>query len=458
MVISTAAGTPGGTIGPDAPDHRGVTLSEKLAYALGATGASMSWNLATGFLVFYYSDVVGIPLSIVGTLMLVTRILDALFDPLAGVFVDRTRTRWGKARPYLLVAPLGFAILMGLTFAVPQGSVLIKTTYAFVTFTLLGLFYSFYYVPFGALLPTMARSQGDRYALASMRSVGISVGAITIYAVTLPLVKFFGGSSQGTGFTAVASLAGLFCTAAMLIVFLVCRERTTVATAPIVQGLAEGPGRFAWMRNPIWRTEIILSFSMFIRLGITVSATAYYAKAVLQNVDIVSYMLPLSAVAPLLAGLFSPFFLRALGVRWGNVTALTLSTICYLLLPLLGGWLPVYLAVFFVANLSIGINTASLFVMFADACDLQEHRDGTRREGLLGSTASFCGKVGGAVGAAILAFALSLSGYRPEDPTRSTYMIDLMFWLAPAVICAVQALFMARFRTAREHIEAEAAA
>jgi len=433
------------------PVRDGLGLAEKFAYAFGATGASMAWNLLTGFLVFYYSDVVGLPLAVVGTLMLATRVLDAIFDPIAGVAVDHTRSRWGKARPYLLFIPIAFAVLLGLTFAVPNGGVASKTIYVCATFTPLGLLYSFFYVPFGSLLPIMARSQSDKVALASLRSIGIAAGAIVIYAATLPLVKLFGRGNLATGFTYVASLAGVICALSLLIVFLFCRERKS----PVPHARAEtgrSPGRLNWMRNPIWRMEMLLSFSMFVRLGITVSDTAYYAKAVIRNVDVVSYMLPLSAVAPLVAGMAAPVYLTRLGVRWGNIFILGFSSICYLGLPFFHGWLGGYLVVFFLANLSIGINTASLFVIFADACDLQEHRDGTRREGVLGSTSSFAAKVGMAVGGSILAFTLSLAGYRPQNPTASAYMVDLMFWLVPAILCAGQALLMFNFKSAREII------
>ena len=428
-----------------------IGWAEKFAYAFGATGASMAWNLATGFLVFYYSDVVGLPLYVVGTVMLATRVLDAIFDPVAGIAVDHTRSRWGKARPYLLFTPIAFAVLLGLTFAVPNGGVASKTFYACITFTLLGLLYSFFYVPFGALLPIMARSQSDKVMLASLRSIGIATGAIVIYAATLPLVKFFGRGSPADGFTYVASLTGVICAVSFLVVFLVCRERSgSVPHARAATGVSLG--RLNWMRNPIWRMEMFLSFSMFVRLGITVADTAYYAKAVIQNVDVVSYMLPLSAAAPLVAGMAAPIYLTRLGIRWGNVLILGFSSMCYLSLPLLHGWLGGYLVVFFLANLSIGINTASLFVIFADACDLQEHRDGTRQEGVLGSTSSFAAKVGMAVGGSVLAFALSLAGYRPQNPTASIYMVDLMFWLAPAILCAGQALLMVKFKSAGEII------
>ena len=100
-----------------------------------------------------------------------------------------------------------------------------KTIYVCATFTPLGLLYSFFYVPFGSLLPIMARSQSDKVALASLRSIGIAAGAIVIYAATLPLVKLFGRGNLATGFTYVASLAGVICALSLLIVFLFCRER-----------------------------------------------------------------------------------------------------------------------------------------------------------------------------------------------------------------------------------------
>jgi len=183
-----------------------LTWREKLSYGGGSVASNLSWNMVAGFLIVYYTDVALLPAAAVGTLVLVTRIIDAAFDPVVGVIVDRTRSRFGKVRPYLLFAPIPFAILCVLTFLVPDASQATKLIYACVTFGLLGLAYSFLYVPYGALQPTLTNDQRAQLQLSGIRAMGTSVASIIVYALVLPTVAWFAARTGGNGYGGAATV------------------------------------------------------------------------------------------------------------------------------------------------------------------------------------------------------------------------------------------------------------
>lgn len=428
-------------------------VGEKLAYGAGEIGSAVGWNLVVGFLAFYYTDVALLPVAAVGTLILVARILDALFDPLAGVLVDRTATRFGRARPYLLAAPLLFAILLVLTFSVPQSTDTVKVAYAYATFILLGLAYSFVSVPYTALLPMMTRAGSDKMQLASLRSIGTSCGSILIYGLALPVVHAMGAGSDRTGFTIAAAMAGLGAVLAFAVVFVFCRERHVVY---VPKQHAQRDARFVWTQNPVWIAVALFAFLMFVRVGVVVADTAYFAKSVLGEVGRATSILPLLSVAILVGGLVATPLCRSLGMRQGNLLMLLSSAVLSALLPLTLENFALFLTCFMLASISIGVNTVTIFALIADATELQERREGQRREGLIASTTSFCAKVGMALGAAMVAMALGAADYSPESPESARATITALFYFVPAILALAQAAVFAIHGTGQSSSEVPA--
>ena len=144
-----------------------VTLKEKVGYGLGDAASSMFWKLFGMYLLFFYTDVFGIDAAIVGTMFLITRVWDSLFDPVVGVIADRTESRWGKFRPYLLWIAIPFSVMGVLTFTTPDFSVTGKIIYAYVTYSLMMMVYSLINVPYASLLGVMSAEPEERTALSS---------------------------------------------------------------------------------------------------------------------------------------------------------------------------------------------------------------------------------------------------------------------------------------------------
>ncbi len=169
-----------------------LKLSEKIGYGFGDAASSMFWKLFGMYLIFFYTDIFGIPAAVVGTMLLITRIGDAAFDPLVGILGDRTNTRWGKFRPYLLWMAVPIGIIVVFTFTTPDMSVGGKIVYAYVTYSLMMIFYSLINVPYASLMGVMTDDGKQRTTLATYRFIFAFGGSFLVLGMFQPLFDGFG--------------------------------------------------------------------------------------------------------------------------------------------------------------------------------------------------------------------------------------------------------------------------
>ncbi|MBU6269369.1 MAG: MFS transporter, partial [Sphingomonadales bacterium] len=236
--------------------------------------------MASGFLLYYYTNVVRLPAAAVGTVFLVARLLDAVIDIAVGIAVDRTRTRRGRTRPYFLFNALPYAAVTVLLFRVPAASQTAQIVYAFVTFKALGILMSLQAIPYTALMPMMTRDTGDRLKLSGMRSVGTSVSVVLGTAATMPLVGLLGGGDEVRGFRAVAMLFAAIGLVATLALYRNCHERCEDAAPPRFPIL---PAVREMLCNRAWLVCFGYCLLYFIRFGVMMAATAYFAIEVLHR-------------------------------------------------------------------------------------------------------------------------------------------------------------------------------
>lgn len=174
-----------------------LKFKEKVGYGLGDAASSMFWKLFSMYLLFFYTDIFGIPAAAAGTMFLLTRIWDATNDPIMGIISDRTNSRWGKFRPYLLWMALPFGVIGVLTFTTPDFSMTGKITYAYITYTLMMMVYTGVNVPYAALLGVMTPHSKERTTLASYRMVFAFGGSLLVLAIFQPLFDTFGTQQIG---------------------------------------------------------------------------------------------------------------------------------------------------------------------------------------------------------------------------------------------------------------------
>ena len=202
-----------------------LTVKEKVGYSLGDTASNLFFQTIMLFLTYFYTDVFGLPAAAIGTLFLVTRLWDAVNDPIMGTIADHTNTRWGKFRPYILFMSLPFCVMGVLAFTTPNFDVSGKLIYAFITYNLLMMTYTAVNVPYSALMGVITPNSMERTELSSYRFVAAFVGGFIVQASMMYLVKYFGNGNEATGWQwAMACLSGL-ALVLFLITFTTTKER-----------------------------------------------------------------------------------------------------------------------------------------------------------------------------------------------------------------------------------------
>ncbi len=398
-----------------APEMMKLSLKERLSYGLGDLGFSLPYNMASGFLLYYYINVVKLPAASVGTIFLVARLMDALIDMLVGIAVDRTRSRWGQTRPYFLFTAIPYAALFVALFMVPAGSQTLQLAYAFLTFKALGIIMSLGSIPYTALMPMMTNDAGERLKLGGMRSVGTSVSVVLGTAAVKPILDHFGGEMQPRGYVVAATLFAGLSLIAIFTLFRNCRERifnSSRQSNPIIPAVSE------MLRNRVWIIAFAFCFLYFIRFGGMMAVTVNFAIDVLHRPWMISVMLPAVAGTLLLSSFVAPLILARTGLRKGCIFVLLLAGALFALLPFCESRPELFLAVYVAACLATSITITAIYAMIAATVDYHETRFGSRHEGLLSAGVSLATKVGMAIGTAGIAFMLAAADYAPGQVSQ----------------------------------------
>ncbi|MBP1914171.1 MFS transporter [Lederbergia galactosidilytica] len=431
-----------------------LTLKEKISYGYGDLASNFVWGMATSYLLFFYTDIFGISAAAVGTLFLITRIWDAVNDPLMGILVDRTRTKHGKARPYLLYLAVPFGIISVLTFITPNFSDTGKLIYAYVTYTLLGMIYTGINLPYGTLMTMMTRDSNEKGQLGSFRSAGRSIGGIIVAAVTLPLASFLGNGNQQIGFPLVMTIYSIIGVALFLLTFKNCKEKIA---QPFQKGSAPKIGKSlkAMFKNQPWVIVALNALLWFTRLGVMNAITIYYVNYVVGKPALVPVFLTLLNVANLVGAMIAPFLLKRLGSRNASITLYSIVVVLLVLMYFVEGYSTfLFGTLFFLINVLIGFGEPANLTMLGDSIDYQEWKFKHRVEGLLYSSYSFATKFGVAIGSAFVAYALGWAGYDPTALTdQAISMIKILMIVAPIAITVVEIFVLYFYKLDKTHAQ-----
>ncbi|WP_259681691.1 MFS transporter [Lactiplantibacillus pentosus] len=417
-----------------------LTTKEKWSYGLGDLSSNLVWGFIGSYLLYFYTDVALIPVAATGTLFLVARVLDAFIDPVIGGFVDRTNTKMGRTIPYMRYAIIPLAAVLILTFSYVDTGTAGKLIYAYITYIVVGIVYSVVNVPYGSLMTLMTRNSAEKAKLASLRVAGAAIGSIAITALAMPLVNLLGNGNKRVGFMLTAAVFGVIGIIGFEIVARNCKERylempkvgQTSTQKPKVSFLSTYK---SVIKNRAWVTTVIFALLLFIRIGIIVAITIYFAIYVLKSPALISVLLPLLYVGQLISTLFSAQVIGKLGHRKANIIANIGFIVSYLILPFTEHIIPLFIAVYLIGNVIGAISAASVFGMNADAVDYNEWKFGQRSEGTLYAGYSFATKVGMAIGSAVAGYALTWIGYSAAHITPSVVSgLNVLYFAIPLVL------------------------
>ena len=250
-----------------------VSLGEKIGYSLGDGSANLIFQMMMMFQLFFYTDVFGIKATAAGMILLVARIFDAFVDPLVGILSDRTNTRWGKYRPWILWTAIPFALFFVLAFTTPDLSERGKILYAGITYTLLMSIYSFNNTPYSSLGGVMTSDIKERTSISSVRFVTATIATFIVQGLTLPLVSKFGHGDAQKGWLITISLFAVIVVVLLGITFLTAKERIT---PPANQKNSIKQDFKDIVNNGPWKSMFFLTLFLFTTLALWGSSMSYY--------------------------------------------------------------------------------------------------------------------------------------------------------------------------------------
>ena len=437
------------TAAPEAKQAGRLGLSQYLGYAGGDIANNLTFSLASMFLLLYYTDVAGIAAGAAGTLLLVVRVWQAVTDIFAGQMVDRTTTRWGRFRPYLLFGGPPLMLLSVALFSVPGGlSEPGALVYGYLSYALFGLAYSLVNIPFGSLASAMTQLPQERSRLASARTLGAAAAIILLSVVVSPQITRSENLQRSlTVTTLILAVAGI---ALYLFSFRTSRETVERDAAPV--SLKQSLGAIRHNRPLV----LLCLSALFMLTGMFIQQTlqVYYARDVLGSADFQIVLTVLSIggmflVSPAIPRIVETFGKKRAYVAAGAVTGIGAAGIA--LTP------PSVRALAFVCFAVYGVGIAAvqnlIFALQADTVEYGEWETGVRSEGSNYAILSFSRKVGQGIGGAAAAFGIGVGGYVAGSGTQTQGAIDAIRYLTglgPALFVGIGATIMLAYPLTEE--------
>lgn len=418
-----------------------VSFKEKLGYGMGDFTTSLVFTAIGAFLSIFYTDVVGLAPAAIGTMMLLVRVIDGVADIGMGVVVDRTKSKHGKARPWLLWMSFPFGLGLALLFTSPNLGPTGSLIYAYVTYIFINLVYTAINIPYSTLNALITQEPYQRSLLNIFRMTLAMTGAALITYVTIPMVNQFGGGK--TGWFVTFLIFGIVTPFTYLITFKSTTERVkpvvTEKPVPLKRAIS------ALLRNNYWLLMVLFCLVTYIGSSLTSGLNAYYAKYILEDADLVG-ILGLANLLPMLVGIpLTAPLVKKFGKRNTALCASILGIIGTIIVIFNPSSVTMIILGTVIKTLFLAPIVGTMFAMLADTIEYGEWKSGVRSEGLVYSAGSFGTKVGSGLGGAIVGWTLALGGYIGNAEVQSesaNQMIKSMYLYSPVVISVLSLLIL----------------
>lgn len=423
-----------------------ISIKEKIGYGLGDTASNLFFQTFMLFLLFFYTDIFGISAAAAGTMFLVTRIWDTINDPIMGVIADRTKSRWGKFRPWILWTVIPFGIAGFLTFTTPDLSVTGKIIYAYITYTFMGMAYTAINIPYSALMGVMTSNSLERTTLSSYRFVGAFAGGLIVQGSTLHLIEFFGQGNDARGYQLTIGLFAVLAIIFFLITFATTKERVQ---PDVKQKTTLAKDLRDLANNGPWIVLFFLGIFTLTFVSIRNGSIMYYFKYYVGNEKLAAGFLVSGTVATIIGVVLTKWLSSIFGKRYLYMACMGGASVLILLFYFAEQQdIKLMFALHILISFVLGPTSPLVWAMYADSADYSEWKTGRRATGLVFSAATFAQKFGWTVGGAMAGWLLAYFGYKAnvEQTPETLGGIRLMMSFIPASVSIFGAVFVLFYR------------
>ncbi len=417
-----------------------LSVKEKIGYGMGDAGCNMIGGAIMLFLNYFYTDIFGLAPALVGVLLLSVRVLDAVTDPIMGAIADRTQSRWGRFRPWILWISVPYVLFSVLMFTTPEWTYDSKVIYAFATYFLMSLTYTAINIPYCSLGSVITNDPQERVSCQSYRFVMVGVATLILSMTLLPMADWFGSEAFGVeskarGYQMAMGVLALIALVMFLFCFANVRERIKPAVA--TNDALKADLKDVW-KNDQWVRILLLTLCNVCPGFIRMAATMYYVIWVMEKSTSFATMFISIGVIGMMIGstmakVLTDRFCKLSVFFWTNIVLAIFSVGFYFIDP---HATMVIVGAYFILNIFHQIPSPLHWSLMADVDDYGEWKTGKRITGISFSGNLFFLKVGLAVAGAMVGFLLSYYGYDANAARQSDVAINgimLLFTVIPGV-------------------------
>ncbi len=442
-----------------------IPLREKIGYALGdAASGGITWKIMSVAFPLFFTNVFGLTFADAAALMLLARMFDVVTDPLMGSIADRTQSRWGTYRPWLIFGAIPFGIIFALLLYTPELGMTGKRVWAYEFYLLMMVCYTMVNVPYGSLLNVMTEDSDERNQFSAFRMVGAyAMGFVTL--LTFAMVQKWAGGSAQHQYAVVGAVFGLLAMVMTLACGLLTKERHEPVRAEKFSFKQYGD----LFRNKPWVYMTLVAVCTNFFNGFRYAVVGYMFTYCLDgDVTVGRFIINYTAfmafgeVTCMIFGAVSPWFTRKVGSKriafvWASIICVVCS-VAFFFIPMDASYIWVMVAVSMLTSVGAGLYSPLLWSMYADVADYATDTYGSSSTGLIFSSGTMAQKFGGAISASLIAFLLGVAGLVSEtdiltgetvvtitDEQSVRTMVWALFSLFPAAIACIMAFLAYKF-------------
>lgn len=385
-----------------------ISFGGKIGYSIGETALNFLVGGISNYLLFFYTDVFGIAAGAAGVLLLVSRIWDGINDPLMGIIADRTKSRWGRYRPYILFGAIPVALFTVLIFLTPDLSPAGKLIWAYVTFLLWEIAFTVVAVPYNALATSLTTDSQERSSLSSVKTIFAAIGAMLVAVLAKPMTESFGGDLR-TGYPITFSIFAVVAVVIFLLCFRFTKERTDLGVSKEAKGLF---GQLKVLKGNRPLITLILFFIFFqIAFSMFRSVELYYFKYVLHKDNLFSVAVLVGSLCSVVGMVLMPPLVKVFDKKLTALLGGSVGCLFFLLMYVVPNNLTVAFIGIAFSYFFLAIPYALFFGMLPDTVEFGQWKTGIRAAGVIVSTFTFTQKIGMAVAAAAIGWIMDAAGY-----------------------------------------------